>query len=235
MAVKIPSLVISEKFYSIQGEGQTMGKPSIFLRLAGCNLLCKSKHWVCDSIEVWQKGVKTDFNKVFSAPDVAALREGVHLIITGGEPMLHQNKIEDFIGWFSEEHGFFPIIEVETNGTIIPSSTMESIVTYWNCSPKLKNSGETAKRRINPEAITAINSRPNSIFKFVINDTQDVHEILDDYGKFIDLKNVVLMPAGENQEQLAETRPIVIAQCLNLGFRYSDRLHIVIWNQKTGV
>ena len=59
-------LVVSEKFYSIQGEGQTMGVPAVFLRLGGCNLLCKGKGWVCDSIEVWKKGVSTPFNEVLT-------------------------------------------------------------------------------------------------------------------------------------------------------------------------
>jgi len=31
---------ISEVFHSVQGEGNTMGKPSVFLRLQGCNLQC---------------------------------------------------------------------------------------------------------------------------------------------------------------------------------------------------
>lgn len=231
---KIPSLVVSEKFYSIQGEGQTMGVPSIFLRLAGCNLLCKSKHWVCDTIEVWQKGIKTDCNKVFDASEIAALREGVHLILTGGEPLLHQKALLDFFDWFIEEYDFKPTIEVETNGTIMPLPAFVELVDYWNCSPKLSNSGEPKEKRIKPKVIELINSRPNSIFKFVVkNGFLDVKELLEDYA--VDLKKVVLMPAGENQEQLAESREEVVRQCLNLGFRYSERLHIVIWNQKTGV
>lgn len=57
-------LNVSEKFLSIQGEGRTTGIPAIFLRLSGCNLLCKSSNWICDSIEVWRKGTKTSFDAV---------------------------------------------------------------------------------------------------------------------------------------------------------------------------
>ena len=60
------NLVVSEKFYSIQGEGISTGVPAVFLRLAGCNILCKGKGWICDSIEVWKKGVKTEFKDVLS-------------------------------------------------------------------------------------------------------------------------------------------------------------------------
>lgn len=79
------SLLLSEDFYSIQGEGITTGYPSYFIRLANCNLTCgatpkfvnKFKKeerddtpgsfrgdleaegkatWTCDSIPEWAKG-----------------------------------------------------------------------------------------------------------------------------------------------------------------------------------
>lgn len=229
-------LVISEKFYSIQGEGQTMGKPSIFLRLAGCNLLCKSKYWICDSIEVWQKGTPVKFKDVFTPEELGKLQDQTtHLIITGGEPMLYQKKLLLFFDWFVSEYDFLPIIEIETNGTILPINDFANIVSYWNCSPKLSNSGEPRNKRIKEDVIKFINSRPNSIFKFVIKEQEDVLEMIKEYGRIIDFESVVLMPAGEEQKELEKTRLMVVNQCLSLGFRYCDRLHIVIWNQKTGV
>lgn len=212
-----------------------MGIPSIFLRLTGCNLLCKSDSWVCDTIEVWQKGIKTDFNKIFNGGEVALLKSGVHLVITGGEPLLHQTKLVSFIKWFLEVHKFFLIIEIETNGTIIPNPYLRQIVDYWNCSPKLSNSGEPFKKRFKKDAIDVLNKLEGTIFKFVISKTEDVDNMLEEYGKHIDMDKIVLMPAGETREKLNKTRPIVVQQCLNLGFRYSDRLHIVVWDKATGV
>lgn len=229
------SLVISEKFYSLQGEGQTMGVPSIFIRLAGCNILCKSSSWVCDTIEVWQKGVRTDFSDVLHELEVKRLKEGAHLIFTGGEPLLHQKKIVDFIDWFEDKYDFYPIIEVETNGTIMPSPEIMTLVDYWNCSPKLANSGEPYEKRVKPLVIKTINKMKKVIFKFVIEKSSDIIDMMNDYGEHLNMSNVVLMPAGENQEKLSKTRPLVAGQCIELGLRYSERLHIVIWNQKTGV
>lgn len=233
------NLFISEKFYSIQGEGQTMGVPSIFIRLSGCNILCQSADWVCDSIEVWKKGTKTAFEEVFSDIDIMVLKRGAHLIFTGGEPLMHQKRIVDFIEWIFEKYGFLPIIEVETNGTIMPNEGMIANVEFWNCSPKLANSGEPYERRVKPLVIQVLNNlksrRRNIIFKFVVSKREDFLDILQDYGSNLLMQNVCLMPAGETQEKLNETRPMVAQLCIEHGLRYSERLHIVIWNQKTGV
>ena len=230
------TLTVSEKFYSIQGEGQTMGVPAIFLRLAGCNLLCKSKDWICDSIEVWQKGTKTNFENVFSISEIQKLKNGVHLVITGGEPLLHQKAIIDFIMWLKEKHNFKPIIEIETNGTIIPMRLMLIAVDYWNVSPKLANSGESFTRRFNRDAIIEFDFfGKNVIFKFVISKRMDIVDILSEYKGIIDTNKIVLMPSGETQKKLEKTRLIVVKEALKLGVRYSDRLQITIWNKKTGV
>ena len=66
-------IAVSEYFYSLQGEGKTMGTPAIFLRLTGCNLMCGGygvekdgilrggATWVCDTIQVWMKGTTYNF------------------------------------------------------------------------------------------------------------------------------------------------------------------------------
>jgi len=83
-------LLISEDFYSVQGEGITSGYPAYFIRLANCNLSCGAKMsfvnqfkkdkvdydpgtfkgdlhaegkatWTCDTIPVWAKGVERDY------------------------------------------------------------------------------------------------------------------------------------------------------------------------------
>ena len=229
------SLQISEKFYSLQGEGQTVGIPAIFIRLTGCNILCKSDSWICDSIEVWRKGVKTDFEDVLSEEEVNKLRLGAHLIFTGGEPLLHQKAIKEYLLSFRNYYGFMPILEFETNGTIMPNEFLVSNVTYWNCSPKLFNSGVLAKKRIKPEVIKFLNTLDNTIFKFVISHEKDIEAIKKDYGSFIHAFKIVLMPAGETQEELSKVREMVVKAALDNGLRYCDRLHIVIWNKKKGV
>lgn len=82
-AVLSQTLQISEFFYSIQGEGLDVGKPCLFVRLAGCNLRCS----YCDTPYAWESdgADETTLEDVLSA--VASYR--VDLVeITGGEPLL---------------------------------------------------------------------------------------------------------------------------------------------------
>jgi len=235
--VKNNTLIVSEVFYSIQGEGQTVGIPAVFLRLGGCNLLCEGAGWRCDTIEVWQKGNSLYFQEVIENPEwIERLKQGAHLVITGGEPLLHQNSIVNYLKWFRGVYNFLPIIEVETNGTIIPISDMFDYVHYWNVSPKLPSSGAGSyEKRVNELAIKEIlRLGKDSIFKFVISYKADWVDVSEEYD-FVPNEKIMLMPAGDTQELLNFMRPIVVDMCKQFCVQYSERLHIVIWNKKTGV
>jgi 7-carboxy-7-deazaguanine synthase len=229
-------LIVAETFYSIQGEGQTMGIPSVFLRLAGCNLLCESAHWRCDTIEVWRKGKTFPFEEVLKPEWLKRIDdENAHLVITGGEPMAHQEAVVDYLRWLRKEKGITPIVEIETNGTIAPFEKFPlNWVHYWNVSPKLPNSGMPYERRVNEVALRAIAATNRAIFKFVISSEQDLISMDDEYG-FLPNEQVMLMPAGDTIESLSKTRPMVVELCKKFGFRFSDRMHISIWDKKTGV
>lgn len=232
------SLIVSEVFYSIQGEGPTTGTPAVFLRLGGCNLLCRSESWVCDTINVWTKGRAKEFQNVLMAEHIISLQNGAHLIITGGEPLIQQDAIISYLNWFRQVCKFTPIIEVETNGTIIPNQHMLDKVDYWNVSPKLSNSGMMYEQRVNEAALSTIQTfGRNKVFKFVVKQEDDLIDLIDCYsGKsFIEKKYIMLMPAGDTVESLKDVRIVVVELCKKYGLRYSDRLHISLWDKKTGV
>ncbi len=224
-------MIVSETFYSIQGEGITTGVPSVFLRLAGCNLLCESSEWRCDTIEVWQKGIKTRLKDVLSKEMIEHLTQGAHLVITGGEPLLHQKDIADLLLYLNEIN-VIPYTEIETNGTKTPDEILSQRINQWNVSPKLANSGERFEKRVNSEAILKL-LHLDSVFKFVISKEEDWDEITHTYP--ITSDRIILMPAGENQEQLSQTRVVTAELCKKHHVRFSDRTHISIWNKKTGV
>ena len=238
-------LAVSEVFYSLQGEGKTTGVPSVFVRLGGCNLMCggmgtqfdnelhNGATWRCDTIEVWMKAQSKEYEDILPDDCKKALRMGAHLIITGGEPLMQTAGIEGFIEWCQSQFNPSIFTEIETNGTIIPSDKLKSLVTQWNCSPKLHNSGNDKMMRFNLAALTEFN-KLNTQFKFVITTREDFDEMLNDYG-FLSKEKLVLMPSGENQTLLAQSKQVVAELAKEYYINYTSRLHIDIWDKKTGV
>jgi 7-carboxy-7-deazaguanine synthase len=239
-------LKISEWFASIQGEGLSAGQLSIFLRLSGCNLLCGCPQgtWVCDTIEVWKKGT------LYSASEAVAHfescgwlsklgSEGYRLIITGGEPLLQQDGLVEFLACLSKELGRCPIIEIETNGTIAPIKSLIPYISQYNVSPKLINSGMQKEKRYTRDVLTwfAGLPYPQAIFKFVVSSEGDCHEIMDHYVKPLGLKpwQVFIMPGADNKHDLDARLPSTAQWALTYGFNLSSRLHLSIWDKKTGV
>ena len=239
-------LAISEVFYSIQGEGKTVGVPSVFVRLGGCNLMCggmgtqfdgelhNEAEWRCDSVEVWMKAQSKQYEDILPNNCVEAIENGAHIILTGGEPMMQQKGLEEFIKYVKNNINSNAYFEVETNGTIIPSEFLLEQIHLWNCSPKLRNSGMETAMTFKPEVIQELNKK-NTIFKFVVNSEKEWGEIKKYYLPILDKKKVYLMPAGENQELLNINKEKIVNLAKDNYLNFTTRLHIEIWNKKTGV
>lgn len=251
---KFDKIAVSEYFYSLQGEGRTMGIPAIFLRLTGCNLMCggygvekdgimrDAATWICDTIAVWIKGTTYNFEELTELLNqqldfVKRLNEGVHLVITGGEPLLQQSRIVAYLEYLEKEYSCRPILEIETNATILPSDELDSRVHYWNTSPKLKNSSMPEKERIKPEVLRFFYENSRTMFKFVISEKADWEEIKTDFidTGFAKKEQLVLMPAADSLENLLKKNQLVAEICIQHQIRMCTRLHVEIWNQLTGV
>ena len=78
------TLPVMESFYTLQGEGFHQGKAAYFIRLGGCDVGCV---W-CDVKESWDAS-KHPSRPVSQLVAEAAAHPGRLVIITGGEPLLH--------------------------------------------------------------------------------------------------------------------------------------------------
>jgi len=120
---------VVEIFNSIQGEGAYAGYTASFVRLAGCNLRC---HW-CDTKKSWDLGAGYELEPIEIVKK--CLRRIV--IITGGEPLLH-----DLSPLVTILHDREQRVHLETNGTLpLPDGVKLDWVTV---SPKFL-SGYTIK------------------------------------------------------------------------------------------
>jgi 7-carboxy-7-deazaguanine synthase len=222
-----------EIFHSIQGEGISIGVPSVFLRLATCNLNCA---W-CDTKYTWDwqnfsyetevvEMESSDIQQKIQAFDCS------HVVITGGEPMLQQAELEPLVTALAGEGYTF---EVETNGTIAPSPEMLHHIGQWNVSPKLRTSGNPSDGSQIPSVLNAFAGIPGAYFKFVITGETDIAEVCglrDEYRLKAD--RILLMPEGRTPDALAKKSSWLTESCVEHGFRFTTRLHIILWGDERG-
>ena len=147
---------------------------------------------------------------------------------------MQSKPLEKFIDYIRNEINPEAYFEVETNGTVHPNQSLREKVNLWNCSPKLSNSGMDKSATFKPDVIKILN-KENTIFKFVVNSKKEWKEITNDYIELINYDKIWLMPAGENQELLNQNKHYVVELAKENNVNFCTRLHIEIWNKKTGV
>lgn len=111
--VKDNKILVSEIFESIDGEGYHAGYPTVFFRTVGCNLRCS---W-CDSVYTFHEDEKSKWMTAEEAFDEVNKFNISHITITGGEPLLEENK-EWMTKFISELFANGYTVDVETNGAI---------------------------------------------------------------------------------------------------------------------
>ncbi len=77
-------LRITEIFYSLQGEADTAGVPTAFIRLTGCPLRCQ----YCDTAYAFHGGRWMAFAAILEQVGEYGCR---HVCVTGGEPLAQKN------------------------------------------------------------------------------------------------------------------------------------------------
>ncbi|AFI04326.1 7-carboxy-7-deazaguanine synthase QueE [Helicobacter cetorum] len=248
-------LPVVESFFSLQGEGKRIGRPSLFLRLGGCNLSCKGFDCKtplndeiligCDSLYAVHSKFK-DFWDYYSRPkalirhleSLAPNYNNFDFILTGGEPSLHFNNptLLSVLEYFHQKE--IPLF-VESNGSIFFEFSPILKELHFTLSVKLSLSLEKENKRINLKALQNILDNAKSVnFKFVldsINATQSIMEI-QNLLKQLSLNNneVFLMPLGTTKNELDKNLKALAPLALENGYSLSDRLHIRLWDNQKG-
>ncbi|MEX1119186.1 MAG: 7-carboxy-7-deazaguanine synthase QueE [Terrimicrobiaceae bacterium] len=228
---------IAEIFYSVQGEGELTGVPSVFVRTSGCNLRCQ---WCDTPYASWQPEGQDK-----SVPDILKEVAGFpaqHVVLTGGEPMI-AGEIHELASGLRKQGKH---ITIETAGTIAPNGIACDLASL---SPKLANSTpptdaigpgwverhETS--RLRPEVLLEWISNHNFQFKFVVTGQRDLPEIEQLLSKLsapIPAWKIQLMPEGTSSEKLHEKQTELLDLCKAKGYRYCDRLHIHLFGNTKG-
>ena len=155
------NLLISEIFVSFNGEGLEIGKPTIFLRLSGCNLDCS---W-CDTKYANYNAVEKSTKEIIE--EIGKLNNGINsVLITGGEPLLQD--IEEIVDKLSKKNYY---LGIETNGSVYDDVLLK--IDFISVDIKTPSSNnETNDLVIFTKIVNAIKKR-NGQMKAVISDRRD--------------------------------------------------------------
>ena len=215
-------------FFSLQGEGATIGRPSVFVRLMGCSVGCA---W-CDTKYSWS-GPPAEEKTIPEILDFCEEHEGAQVVVTGGEPL----ESPQFPTLVESLHDAGLRVEVETAGHVQPSEEVLEMVDQWNVSPKLKSARISEEKR--PRTLDWLRQAKEPYLKFVVHHADELDEVeavLEKYG-FCNFprSRVIISPGGNTREQM-EHRLFALAEAsMERGFRFTPRLHVMMWGAKRGV
>lgn len=221
---------ISEIFHGIQGEGNTIGYPAIFIRFSQCNLDCS----FCDS--------KYALGEEYTEMAIPEIMEEVkkynckRIVISGGESLIQFNDLRELCILLKLNNYQ---IEIETNGTIHPGE-LSLYVDTWHVSLKLSNSGVEEDKRLIPKVIKKFAAyaciQSDVEFKFVIGKKEDFLEMLDIINTYnILIESVCVMPCAIKEEGVLNIMKNLSSLCLEYNIRLLPRMHILLWGNKRGV
>ncbi len=228
---------LSEIFYSIQGEGELTGVPSVFIRTAGCNLRCA---WCDTPYASWSpEGVRMSLDDIMAE---VARHPAAHAVLTGGEPMI----APELPALAARLRAAGKHITIETAGTVPPAGIACDLASL---SPKLGHStpapgtisGEWIARhestRLQPDVLRQWVNAGAYQMKFVVARDEDLAEIdavIASLGVPIPPHKILLMPEGTDAATLAARRDLLVRLCKEKGHRYCDRLHVALFGHTRG-
>jgi organic radical activating enzyme len=173
----------------------------------------------------------------------------VHLVITGGEPLLGWQQLYPEL-LSNKRMDDLENLTFETNGT---QKLHDDFHTYlfeewtrfgrdrdyltFSVSPKLSASGEKWSDAIKPDVIVEYQTIGHTYLKFVIENILDFNEVdqaVSEYRKAGFGGQVCVMPVGGTDKAYFSNTRHIADEALARGYRYSPRLHVDIWSNGWG-
>ncbi len=209
-------LKIHEIFHSLQGESNTSGWPTVFVRLTGCPLRCT---W-CDTEYAFYGGQWMHFDDII---DEVKKHNTPYVCVTGGEP-LSQKRVHGLMDQLVDL-GFQ--VSLETSGAL-PTDQVNPAVSRV-IDMKAPGSGEVDKNDIS----NLSGLKAHDQVKFVIADATDYQwakEMISDHD--LTAQCTVLMSPVADQMAATTLADWIIAD--QLPVRFQMQLHKQLWGNTPG-
>ena len=206
---------VNEIFHSIQGEGATMGIPTIFVRLTGCNLDCK---W-CDTEYARTEGKEMNLGMIME--EIGKIR-CPQVCITGGEPLI-QSETVPLIDRLLDS-GY--LVTLETNGSKNLEKLPCSEALMISMDIKCPGSGMAEKADMSNIELLG----PTDQLKFIISDRRDYEYARNILKEHEPICAVVMTPVWGFD--IAELIKWVLKDKLDI--RVLPQLHKLVWGDERG-
>lgn len=232
---------------TIQGEGKLIGVPSLFVRLAGCNLRCQwslsdGEISTCDTSYANDGSSESTWYDVEDVVEIVLNNLGSirHVVITGGEPLLQRQALIVFCELLKSKKDVH--ITIETNATI-KIGDLSRFIDLYSVSPKLSNAVVVKSDQIPLYDVQSFidSARKDSTkdiqIKFVVAEPLEEEKIkrfLNTLTNWTD-QDIVIMPAGTTNEMLHRSSKPALNIAIKNGWRFTSRLHITLFGDKRKV
>ncbi len=211
------ALRITEIFLSLQGEANTVGRPTVFVRLTGCPLRCQ----YCDSAYAFSGGEmieQTDILKTVKDFGVG------HVTVTGGEPLAQAGVLPLMVAL--ADAGLS--VSIETSGALSVAEVDPRVVKVID----LKTPGSAEVQRNLWENMRCLNAHDQ--IKFVVCDRADydwARMRCDEYDLYSRVADVLFSPS-HNQLESRDLADWIVAD--RLPVRMQVQLHKLLWGDIPG-
>jgi 7-carboxy-7-deazaguanine synthase len=149
-------LKLTEIFHSLQGEADTAGIPTVFVRLTGCPLRCQ----YCDTAYAFHGGEWWEIAAILQRVAEYGTR---HVCVTGGEPLAQKDCLELLRALADAGYR----VSLETSGAVAIEAVDARVIRVVDV--KTPGSGEEHRNRY--EQLQLL--RPEELVKFVLCDRAD--------------------------------------------------------------
>jgi 7-carboxy-7-deazaguanine synthase len=209
-------LKLTEIFHSLQGEADTAGIPTVFVRLTGCPLRCQ----YCDTAYAFHGGEWWELEAILERVAQFASR---FVCVTGGEPLAQKGCV-DLLRALADA-GYR--VSLETSGAVAIDAVDARVIRVVDI--KTPASGESHRNRFDQLALL----RPEEQIKFVVCDRADYdwsRAILERL-KLAERCSVLFSPSHE-QLPARELADWILAD--HLPVRLQIQLHKYLWGNEPG-
>jgi 7-carboxy-7-deazaguanine synthase len=211
------SLKITEIFYSLQGESNSVGLPTVFIRLTGCPLRCG----YCDSEYAFYGGERLELAEILTK---VADYKPRYVCVTGGEPLAQRECLLLLTKLCDAGYK----VSLETSGALPVDSVDLRVVKVMDL--KTPGSGEVGRNRW--ENIPVLTAQDQ--IKFVICSREDYDWArfkMDEHQLATKVAEVLFSPS------FGQVEPLTLAEWIladNLPVRFQLQLHKLLWSDVAG-